>query len=282
VSLYSEIWTDRWFLTLAIAGGILAGWSLFIALALLNRWPRAPKLAQALLLGSFIFWTCLTILVSMTVGSDVSKSLPGLVGSFFGTLLWVSYLRKSRRVRATYGPMSPGPIGPGHARLMGLAAAILVCFLAVGIADSRRQVWAEFHSEDGRYDVEAPGSAQRSTLENGVIQEAFGNDVRGFVVSNAVLAPENADAQSYLESVRNAVITNVKGSIIRASPVGLDGHPGIEFAATFPGKDGVTEDLRGRVYRTSSAGFLLLVTGPLGGRTASDAGRFFRSFQIKP
>ncbi len=47
MSLYGEIWTDRWFVTLTIAGGIFSGWSLFVALALLNRWPRAPKLAQA-------------------------------------------------------------------------------------------------------------------------------------------------------------------------------------------------------------------------------------------
>jgi len=281
VALYGEFWTDPWLFTLAIAGGILAGWSFYVALALLNRWPGAPKLAQAQLIVSCVFWACLVALAAITAGVDFSNSIPQLVGSFFGTLLWVSYLRDSRRVRATYGPMPLGPIKFGHARVIGLATGIFVCFFAIGIAYSRRQDWTEFRSEDGHYKVEAPGLARKSVPRNGEVQVAFGNDVRGFVVTSAVLAPEKADAQSYFEGVRNSVITNVKGSIINTSSVGLDGHPGIEFAATFPGK-GLTGDLRGRVYRTDSEGFLLLVSGPQGGRTASDADRFFRSFQIKP
>jgi hypothetical protein len=281
VSLYGEIWTDPWFFTLAISGGILAGWSLFVALALLNRWPNAPTLAKAQFVISTVFWTGLVILAAITAGLDFSKSVPTLVGSWLGTMLWVSYLNQSRRVKATYGPLPPGPIRSSQARLIGLAAGILVSFLAVLTADSRRQVWAGFHSDNGRYEVEAPGTA-RESLENGVTIEAFGNDVRGFVVSSTVLTPENTDAHSYFESVQNSVITNLKGSTIKTSSIHLDGHPGIEFVATFPWNGGVTGDLRGRIYRTNSEGFLLLVTGPQGGRTASEADRFFRSFQIKP
>jgi hypothetical protein len=169
----------------------------------------------------------------------------------------------------------------GHANVMGLAAGVLVCLISLAVAHSRRQVWAEFHSESGHYEVEAPGQARASTLENGITQEAFGNDVRGFVISNATLTPENADAQSYFRNVRNAVVAKLKGTIIRTSSVDLNGYPGNEFVATFPG-NGVTGDLRGRIYKTDSEGFLLLVSGPQGGRTESDADRFFRSFRIEP
>jgi len=279
VSQYSEFWTDPWFFTLAIAGGILAGWSFYVALALLNRWPTAPKLAQAQLIVSWVFWIGLGVLAAMTTGVDLSKSIPAYIGSLLGTALWVSYLKQSHRVKATYGPLPPGPVGPVRARMLGLAAGILVSLLAVGIADSRREAWAEFHPDDGLYEVQAPGEARQSTLKNGAVQVAFGNDVRGFVVSKAVLAPDNADARSYLEGVRNSVITNLKASMIKSTSVSLDGYPGIEFVATFPGT-GITGDLRGRVYRSKSEGFLLLVTGPQGGRTASEADRFFRSFQI--
>jgi hypothetical protein len=281
LSLYGEIWTDRWFFTLTIAGGIFSGWSLFVALALLNRWPSAPKLAQAQLVSSLIFGTGIAVLAVVSAGVDISESAPTLIGSFLGTLLWVSYFNKSRRVAATYGPMPPGPIRMGHANVMGLAAGVLVCLISLAVAHSRRQVWAEFHSESGHYEVEAPGQARASTLENGITQEAFGNDVRGFVISNATLTPENADAQSYFRNVRNAVVAKLKGTIIRTSSVDLNGYPGNEFVATFPG-NGVTGDLRGRIYKTDSEGFLLLVSGPQGGRTESDADRFFRSFRIEP
>jgi Protein of unknown function (DUF2569) len=282
VSLYGEFWTDPWFFTVAAAGGILAGWSLVVALALLNRWPKAPKLAQILLIGSWCFTTCLLILAAITVGVDFSKTAttPSYVGSSLGVVLWFWYLQKSRRVRATYGPLPPGPIRPVHASAMALAAGALVCLVSIGIADFRRQSWAEFHSDDGHYKVEAPGAGRTSTLENGIIQVAFGNDIRGFVVFDAV-PPENTNAQSYLENVRNAVAASLKASIVKTSSIDLGGHPGIDFVGTFPG-NGITGDLRGRVYRTDSLGFVLLVTGPQGGRTASEADRFFRSFRIEP
>ena len=280
LSQYAEFWTNFRFFTLAIVGGIFSGWSLFVAVALLNRWPTAPKLAQAQLTSAWIFWTSLVVLPWATAGVDISKSIPSIVGSVLGTLVWLSYFGQSVRVRATYGPMPPGPVRLGHARVIGFVAAALVCFISIGIADFRRQSWAEFHSDDGHYEVEAPGPGRTSTLENGIIQVAFGNDIRGFVVFDAV-PPENTDVQSYLANVRNAVATSLKASIIKTSSIDLEGHPGIEFVGTFPG-NGITGDLRGTIYRTDSLGFVLLVTGPQGGRTASDADRFFRSFQIKP
>jgi hypothetical protein len=281
VSVCGEFWTDPWFLALATTGGILSGWSLFAALALLNRWPDAPVLAQILLIGSWCFSTSVEVLVGATAGLDYSKTIPSIIGSAFGTVLWVAYLRQSRRVRATYGPMPPGAVKRGQARVIGLVAGILVTFLAVVLVDSRRQTWAKFQSDDGRYALEAPGTGRGSTLKNGVTEVVFGNDVRGFAVTHIVLAPENSDAESYCETVRDTIIANLKASNAKTSLVSIKGIKGIEFSATFPSSDR-TGDLRGRVYRTSSEGFLLLVTGPEGGRTDSEANRFFRSFQINP
>jgi uncharacterized protein DUF2569 len=287
VSQYADIWNDLWFFTLAIAGGFLAGWSLYVALALLNRWPSAPKLARAQLMISWFSWTSLGILAAITTGVDYSKALvpPGFVGSLFGTVVWVSYLEKSRRVQATYGPLPVGPVKSGRARAVAFAVGMLVCFIAIGIADFQRQSWVEFSADDGGYTVSAPGLAKKSTLTNGEIEEVFGNDVRGFFISRIALSAESAenghaDAQAYLDGVRDAVLANVKGSIITSQSVSLAGCPGIEFAASFP-SNGARGDLRARVYKTSSEGFLLLVTGPQGGRTASEAEKFFQSFRIK-
>jgi hypothetical protein len=198
-----------------------------------------------------------------------------------GVLIWVWFFQVSDRVRATYGPMTPGPLGPRHALSIGLAAGTIVCVSSVAIAESRMQTWTAFTSGDGRYQVDAPGQAQQSTLDGGGSQVVFENDTRRFEIRVIPAAQRNEDAQLYLARVRALAIIDVKGNMETSttSPVLLEGHPGVEFTATFPGKGpGI---LLGRAYTTGSETFLLLVTGLQGGRTASEAEKFFQSFQIR-
>jgi hypothetical protein len=276
VALHGEIWANTWFLTFAAAAGMVSGWSVFVAIALLNRWPNAPRLAQAYLIISCVLSIGYVALMAIAAGVS-SLSWLGAIPS---TVLWVRYFEVSDRVYATYGPLSPGPFRLKQAWIMGFTAALLVCFSAIGIAEHRRQVWTGFQSDEGIYGVEAPGSARKSTLPDGTTQVAFGNDTRGFVVLNSAIVQQDVKPQAYFESVRDKTIAGMKGSIISSSPFTVDGHSGIEFSATFPGP-GATGEVWGRVYMAGSKGFLLLVSGPQGGRTASEAERFFQSFQIK-
>ncbi len=276
VALHGEIWANSWFLAFAAAAGMVSGWSVFVAIALLNRWPNAPRLAQAYLIISAVLSIGYVALMAIAAGVT---SLPWL-GAIPSTVLWVRYFEVSDRVYETYGPLSPGPLKLKQAWIVGLAAGLLVCFTAIGVAEHRRQAWSGFRSDDGIYELEAPGSARKSTLADGTTQVVFGNNIRGFVVLNSAIVQQNVKPESYFESLRDKAIAGMKGSIISSSPFTVDGHSGIEFSATFPGQ-GATGELWGRVYMADSKGFLLLVSGPQGGRTASEAERFFQSFHIK-
>lgn len=277
VALFGEIWTNPWFLTSAVGGGAIAGWSLFVAVALLNRWPIAPRLTQALLITSWVFWSGLYVLVGIAGGS--TQFAPAIVLSIPSTVLWVRYLAVSWRVRVTYGAMPVGPLQLRAAAALGITTAIAVCLGVIGIADHRRQVWTDFQSEDGFYKVEAPGEPRESTPTYGTTQVLFGKDIRGFTVLRSSI-PEGVNTQTYLETLRDRTIANVNGSVLSTSHFTKDGYSGLEFNAKFPAQ-GATGDLFGRVYGAGATAFLLLVSGPEGGRTASDAERFFRSFHIR-
>jgi hypothetical protein len=233
-------------------------------------------LAQAYLIISCVLSIGYVALMAIAAGVSSLSWLEAIPS----TVLWVRYFEVSDRVYATYGPLSPGPLKLKQAWILGLAAGLVVGFGAIGIAEHRRQVWSGFQSEDGIYSVEAPGSARKSTLADGTTQVVFGNNTRGFVVLNSAIAQQNLKPQSYFESVRDKAIAGMKGSIISSSSVTVDGRSGIEFSATFPGQ-GATGEVWGRVYMAGPKGFLLLVSGPQGGRTASEAERFFQSFHMK-
>jgi hypothetical protein len=277
VAVFGEIWTDPWFLTSAIGGGAIAGSSLLVAVALLNRWPTAPRLAQALLITSWIFWSGLYLMVGITGGS--TQFATAVVFSIPSTILWVRYFAVSWRVHVTYGPMPVGRLRLRPAAALSIITAIAVCLGGIVIANHRRQLWSNFRSEEGFYSVDAPGEPRRSSLPDGTTQVLFGNDIHGFAVLYAA-TPEGVNTQTYLEKLRDKTINNVNGSVVSTSQFTNDGYSGLEFNATFQAK-GATGDLFGRVYRAGTKGFLLLVSGPQGGRTASDAGRFFRSFQMR-
>lgn len=273
ISVMSEILTDPWFFTAGVVGGALGGWSMFIALALLNRWPNAPRLTQTMLIGSWLVWA------AFWISAGITAALAGIVSSLVGTVLWVRYLSESWRVHVTYGPMPRGPLRLRHAAVLAAATTVLIVVAGVGIAGHRKQAWGQFLSDDGTYKVEAPGSARKSTLADGTTQVVFGNDTRAFAVLDSVVGRGNSNTQGYFETVRDKAVGGMNGSITSSSSLTLEGRPGLQFSATFPGK-GATGDLYGRVYRAGSRGFLLLVSGPQGGRTQEEADRFFRSFHV--
>jgi hypothetical protein len=133
VPLYRNIWTASGFAVLAVAASALSGLSVFVVLALLNRWQYAPKLAQAQLV---ISWFASTGLIVATAISGVinlgSGGFGQVVGSVFGTALWILYLRYSDRVAATYGPMAPGRIRVGQAAAIALTAGVVLCLTLIG------------------------------------------------------------------------------------------------------------------------------------------------------
>jgi hypothetical protein len=282
------IWTHSWFLVSVIGGGALAGCSVFVAVALLNRWPTAPGLARALLAISWLFWTGLYVITGLT-------NLAGSAAlSIVGTLIWARYFQVSWRVHVTYGPMPVGRIRPLPAAVIGTTTAIVVCLISVAFANSRErtlgEAWVYFQSLDGVYSVTAPGAGKTSTSADGSAQVIFGGLPRTFAVITSSVAPESGSTRAYAEKLRDKAIAMVEGSITGSSPITYDAYSGLEFSATFAGEQAkgygsiwqvAGGELLGKVYyRAGSKAFMLLVTGPQGGRTTSDAERFFRSFHI--
>jgi hypothetical protein len=47
LSQSGEVWVNGWFFTVALLSGAMAGTSYFVVVALVNRWPSAPRLTQA-------------------------------------------------------------------------------------------------------------------------------------------------------------------------------------------------------------------------------------------
>jgi hypothetical protein len=129
VALHGEIWANPWFLTFAAAAGIVSGWSVFVAIALLNRWPNAPRLAQAYLIISCVLSIGYVALMAIAAGVSSLSWLEAIPS----TVLWVRYFEVSDRVYATYGPLSPGPLKLKQAWILGLAAGLVVGFGAIGI-----------------------------------------------------------------------------------------------------------------------------------------------------
>jgi len=158
VAVFGEIWTDPWFLTSAIGGGAIAGSSLFVAVALLNRWPTAPRLAQALLITSWSFWSGLYLMVGITGGS--TQFATAVVFSIPSTILWVRYFAVSWRVHVTYGPKPVGRLRLRPAAALSIITAIAVCLGGIVVANHRRQLWSNFRSEQGFYSVDAPGERE--------------------------------------------------------------------------------------------------------------------------
>lgn len=273
-----EILTSPWFFTGAILTGVLSGSYVFVAVALLNRWPSAPKLAQRTFIASWAAWT--VFVIAAGVAGAGGLGVERVIGSLVGTLLWVRYLGESWRVHVTYGPMPRGRVRRGHAMALAAAVGLLIVLAAVGIAGHRKQAWGQFQPSDGTYRVEAPGVARKSTLADGTTQVVFGNDTRAFAVLDSVVAQENSTTQVYFQRLRDQTISGMKGTMSSSSPSNLDGHPGLQFSATVPG-NGATGDLYGRIYRAGSKGFMLLVSGPQGGRIQAEADSFFRSFHIR-
>lgn len=107
-----------------------ASGSVFVSLALLRKWPTAPRLAIAL----FAALGLLSAIDLLVATETRSLELVGqVVGVLLGNVAWILYFRKSRRVRNTFAVASDAPVAPKAAVFWGtcLAAALMV---SLGVA----------------------------------------------------------------------------------------------------------------------------------------------------
>jgi hypothetical protein len=86
----------------------LAGFSVVTGVAIWRLWPRALTLTKVLLGIQFAIGALIVlgqIVETSTSGASSSSSSPDATGAraLVGSIIWFSYFKKSRRVKATFG-----------------------------------------------------------------------------------------------------------------------------------------------------------------------------------
>lgn len=269
------------FLVLCLIVAGLVGYSVFAGLALWNRWDSAPSIARGYYYASLLAMLLGTAVGVMSGVLDNTKAIAQLPGIFLGSLIWILYFQKSKRVAATYGSgLAQGPINRQRARFAAVLAAALFLLASSSLYESDE--WTTYRSALGRYSVTGPGNARLSTDNSGpqTYTAAFGNDFRAFSVTDfevsASLQPETV-----LSNLKNNVTQILKATITSSESYEFSGsNPALRFRATYV-EDGAAGEAFATAIIANGRAYLILAGGNASGRMERDADRFISSFALE-
>lgn len=261
----------------------LIAWGVYVGIALAARWLNAPSLAQA-----YFFVSALLLLLTGAVeiggASQADAAGPSPLGQAAGSFIWFLYFTKSKRVKATYGPLSHK--GPGRAASLLIAGAIaFVCVLAAVVSYSppRAPEWNEYTSTAGGFTVMAPGHASESHDPGGVDTPASttlsfreGEAEFAVVYFDTDWAP--GDSDELLRLIESNLIETLDAALTE-SRIGFSGTArSLEFEGSYGPRS--EHRVQGRIQRFGDRVYTALVTAP-GPDIEAAANRFLDSLRLE-
>jgi hypothetical protein len=266
--------------------GALAGWSIYAGIGLLALWVDAPRRAQRFLLLSMVGLLALLALEAIFGLIQPINALQGIGTAPIGTIIWYSYLAKSKRVQATYGTNGRTPSAGARAVGAGVALAVVsvMCLgIAAGFHDPEEAQWQEFRSAAGGFRVQAPGHPMEQSFPGDPATEtpptksiSFQRGRQEFAVAYFDLGQAEFEVEAALQRVQTNLLGAFNATLVDTRSTVWRTHPMRQFGATGP--DHSTR-IEARIYSVGLRIFSTMASSPSGTPTAA-ARRFLDSFDV--
>jgi hypothetical protein len=169
-------------------------------------------------------------------------------------------------------------------KLIGL---LLVLAPLPAAAAGARGEWKVFHSKEGNYEVQLPGSPQenRNSVKTSVgtvyvvlaileVKKHEGYYVGFSELPEAVIKSETEDRR--LDNARDGAVSNSRGKLKSEKQIKLDGHKGRELEIEVDGKTLI----RARLYHVNNRLYQVMVVGSRELVASADTGKFLDSFKL--